>query len=392
MARTFTRILASAALVLLFSGPIGDGAYADDSVAYQINPEHDGRVVFKGSFAPPLRKKWSRDLGGIVSYPVIANGMVFVTVGNPLEDGTRLFALDLDTGATVWQKLIGTSYRWWSNATYADGKVIVVNQTGLVQAFVADRVGRLAWISQLPTYNITASPTADGGQVFISAQHTLYSLDTVTGNVQWTAATPDGDNSSPAVHRNGVYLSNSCQHFRFDRASGANVWTDYGCLSHLGTTPVYHQGKVYLRNSFSSYPGSVVQARTGVPLHTFHTTSPPAFWRSLTGRLFELTVYNQALYSADAETGQIAWTFVGDHALNTAPIVVNHFVVVGGGYGKLYVVNADTGREVWSAEVAQFRASGESDDIVPGPWSGLGASNNVIVAPATNVIAAFVAD
>lgn len=54
----------------------------DKSVAWQNNTVHDGFDP-ASSLVPPLALKWSRDLGanGVtsISYPLIAQGLVFVT-------------------------------------------------------------------------------------------------------------------------------------------------------------------------------------------------------------------------------------------------------------------------------------------------------------------------
>jgi hypothetical protein len=50
----------------------------------------------------PLAQRRSRDLGGSVSYPLIAGGRVFVTAAVTASgfSGTTLFALDQATGST----------------------------------------------------------------------------------------------------------------------------------------------------------------------------------------------------------------------------------------------------------------------------------------------------
>ena len=58
------------------------------ATAYQINARHDGNSA-AGVAAPPLTEKWHRDLGRVVSYPVIANNRAFVTV----RTGAQLSAM-----------------------------------------------------------------------------------------------------------------------------------------------------------------------------------------------------------------------------------------------------------------------------------------------------------
>src|SRR5579862_4843550 len=60
------------------AAPATATAAGDEAVAYQIDATHDGNLT-STSIVPPLTQKWSRDLGGLMSYPIITGGRVFVT-------------------------------------------------------------------------------------------------------------------------------------------------------------------------------------------------------------------------------------------------------------------------------------------------------------------------
>src|SRR6185437_12398476 len=86
------------------------------AVAYQIDAAHTGAQF--DTITPPLTERWSRDLGGQISYPLIAGGRIFVTVANQNSYGTKLYALDEANGATLWGPVdLGGTYNW-SNAAY----------------------------------------------------------------------------------------------------------------------------------------------------------------------------------------------------------------------------------------------------------------------------------
>jgi outer membrane protein assembly factor BamB len=135
------------------------------AVAYQIDAAHSGAQF--DSVTPPLTQRWSRDLGGQISYPLIAGGRIFVTVANQNSYGTKLYALDETSGATLWGPVdLGGTYNW-SNAAYDSGHVFVVNYDGLLRAFDAAS-GALQWSKQLPEqYSFDSPPTASGGVVYV---------------------------------------------------------------------------------------------------------------------------------------------------------------------------------------------------------------------------------
>ena len=117
------------------------------AVAYQIDATHSGAQF--DSVTPPLTQRWSRDLGGQISYPLIAGGRIFVTVTNPNTTGTTLYALDETNGASLWGPIDLGGSRHWSNAAYDNGRVFVVNHDGVLRAFDAAS-GALLWSKQLP--------------------------------------------------------------------------------------------------------------------------------------------------------------------------------------------------------------------------------------------------
>src|ERR1041385_8653904 len=73
---------------------------------YQIDEAHTGSINPPG-LTPPLRPKWSRNFGQKMSYPLIADGKVFVTVRNESAYGTELYALNAADGTTVWSFSLG---------------------------------------------------------------------------------------------------------------------------------------------------------------------------------------------------------------------------------------------------------------------------------------------
>jgi outer membrane protein assembly factor BamB len=211
------------AALLVGTPPSAAGARA---VAYQIDEAHTGYTP--ATLRPPLTRSWAVDLGGSLSYPLIVQGKVFVTVSDVTAYGTKLYALDAATGTTVWGPVeLGGTY-FWSNAAYEHGRVFAVNFDGRLRALDA-QTGEILWSVQLPDQHAFSSPpTAGGGTVFVGGAGiggTLYAVDERDGSIRWTAEVENGDSSAPALAASAVYVSYACQQtYAFDRRSGALVW------------------------------------------------------------------------------------------------------------------------------------------------------------------------
>ncbi|HEY9286786.1 MAG TPA: PQQ-binding-like beta-propeller repeat protein [Candidatus Dormibacteraeota bacterium] len=68
---------------------------------FRIDAAHTGSQ--RASFINrALARKWSRALNGSISYPLVADGRVFVTVSSTGGHGSALYALNEHTGAIIW--------------------------------------------------------------------------------------------------------------------------------------------------------------------------------------------------------------------------------------------------------------------------------------------------
>jgi outer membrane protein assembly factor BamB len=359
----------------------------DESVAWQNNTAHDGFDP-ASPLVTPLTLRWSRDLSasGVISisYPLIAQGLVFVTTTTENQVNT-LIALDESTGTTIWSADINGTYSF-ANAAYDSGKVFVVNFDGLMKAFDAAS-GTLLWSVNLPNqYAFTSPPTAANGIVFTGGAGTggtVYAVDETNGAVLWMMPVENGDHSSPAVVLGNVFVSYACpQAYAFNAASGQQLWNySGGCEGGGGKTPVVHAAQVYVRDSFFTQTnGVVLDANTGTLIGGFNSDRPPAFFGNLA-----LFLQTGTLVGVDSN-GQVLWSFAGDGGLTSAPVVVNQTIYIGSSSGTLYGLNA-SGQQIWSTQVgAAIEAPDEQNATLT---TGLGAGDGLLVVPAGAVLAAY---
>lgn len=366
------------------------------AVAYQIDYAHSGfaTVGTNGPIFPPTAS-WSATLNGLVSYPVIAGGSVFVTTnGNQSTNpnGASLYALDESTGRVLWGPVAIPSNDGWSGHAYDHGQVFVVNDGGTLSAFNA-ATGSLAWSVQLGQYAFNAPPTAVNGVVYVGGAGTggtVFAVDEANGGVLWTAEVENGNVSSPAVSPDGVFVSYPCQVYKLDPLVGTTLWHYSGpCEGGGGVTSAYANGELFDPSlnppppPYTAPTGQIFDAETGAQLSTFSSSVIPAF-SSTTGFFLD----NATLTAVDQTTQSPLWSFVGDGGLVTAPIVIDDVVVIGSSTGMVYALNATSGSVIWQGN-AGAAVSPTTDGVIGMPDSALGAGEGYLVVPAGNSLVAW---
>jgi outer membrane protein assembly factor BamB len=205
---------------------------------------------------------------------------------------------------------------------------------------------------------------------------TLYGVDGVTGNLLWTASVMNGMNSSPAVSATGVYVSYVCaQSYGFTPNNGSLLWHhSTSCEGGGGKTPVLYNGQLWVRDW--AIGNVVLDAATGTSMGAFSANTMPAFAGT---RGYFLT--SGVLQARDVDTMSLLWTFSGDGTLASPPLVVNDTVYIGSSAGGLYALDAATGSQQWSDQLA-WGISASDEQNVSQPLAGMGAGGNALVVPA----------
>lgn len=355
-----------------------------DAVAYQINPAHTGAVTF-ATISFPATPEWTVDVGGTPSYALIAQGMIFITV-NLGNGNSQLLALDQATGNTVWGPIaLGGS----ANAAYDSGKVFVLVSpfaaAATMEAFDASS-GQQLWSTLLVgQYSFTAPLTAADGYVYTGGAGsggTLYAVSEINGSIAWTQSVQNGDNSSPAVTADGVYVTYPCWTYDFRPATGESIWSvNTGCEGGGGATPVVANQLVYSPNLISNYNGTIYNAETGAEAGTYSADSPGAF-TSTDGYFLQ----GGTLRGIALANNTVLWSFAGDGQLTGAPVAVNQYVFIESASGNLYGLDGTSGQQAW--QVALPAAPPAWSSTLPA--TGLAAGDGLLVVPAGTKVAAYV--
>lgn len=156
-----------------------------------------------------------------------------------------------------------------------------------------------------------------------------------------------------------------------------------GCEGGGGATPVVADGTLYAPDGFGAYSGDELNAETGKLVGTYTADNPPAIVNGDGYFLQSGTLYGVAL-----SNNGILWSFTGDGTLDTSPIVVNQYVIVGASSGNLYALDRTNGRQVWNVNVGGTIPSGAGWGAGI-PLSGLSAGHGLLVVPAGDSVVAY---
>jgi outer membrane protein assembly factor BamB len=358
---------------------------------FQIDATHTGSIT-TDHLTPPLRQRWVVDFGQAISYPLIADGRVFVTVRKP-NNGTTLFALDTMFGGIIWSFDLGGSSQW-SGTCYENGRVFAVNGSGLLRAFDA-ATGSVIWNVQLPgQFVFTAPPTVSDGVIYTSGAGsggTVYAVNASSGAVLWTKPVANGDKSSPAVTADGVYVSYTCPNvYKLNPTTGALIWQfSNGCSGGGGKSPALYNGRLYVRD----FSDVILDSQTGTVVGNYNAKNTPAFSGS---RGFFLNGPHGfgsfgTLQARDVNTNSVLWNFSGDGTLQSAVLVVNDYVYVGSAQGRLYAVNAATGQQAWVTTAGSSIPFVDEQNSSQ-PLTSFAAGEGLLVVPTSTTLVAYEGD
>jgi len=355
----------------------------DQAVSYQEDAAHDGHVT-SAHLTTPLSKLWSVELGGRLTYPLIVNGIVYVTVAGGGEP--ELEAMEAATGKTLWSQPGGLY-----GATYDNGRLFTGLGNGDLVAYDAVS-GNVDWTRTPEGFlRLESSPTAAGGIVYFTGYFgvgAVFAVRESDGQLIWLSRDGNGD-SSPAVASGSVYVNYACQEdYAFGALSGTEAWRhSTGCTGGGGWTPVVAEGLVYARDSsrpVAEESGIVLSSFEGGLEGTFNGTGEAPAVADGTAYVQE---DDKLVALSDAGLGAEAWSFEAGSKLTTPPIVSGNLVLVGSESGEVYALQGATGELAWSTN-AGSPILGHDEHIIHPP-GGLAAGEGLLVVSADETLVAY---
>jgi outer membrane protein assembly factor BamB len=235
----------------------------------------NGSGVAGGSYPVPTefsqtdKVKWSARLGDSVASPIVAGGRVFAT-GMVDEQKFCVFCFEAATGKPVWKREFDTgklpritppnSHASSTPATDGNRVYVYFSTLGILALDVSD--GKTAWETPIPLpaylmdWGAASSPIVYRDMVFFCQDDDLspmlYAFDSSTGKERWRAERPEmlGGYAIPVLcqanGRTDLVVAGSGKLKGYDPDTGVERWTCNTLLRTIMTSPVVHDGVIYL--------------------------------------------------------------------------------------------------------------------------------------------------
>lgn len=331
--------------------------------------ESAGPVQLKGV-------KWSFKTGGaIVSSPVLADGVVYITS----MDG-HLFAIDEETGKEKWN--FKSRMPIASTPAISGGALYFVSSAGSLAA-IDIATGKPKWVFATeyerkfeaknlhgypsPAQTIpdawdlwTSSPAVVNGKVYFgSGDGNIYAVTVDTGIELWKVQTKDVVHASPAVVNNTVYIGSWDSYFyALNADTGDEKWT-----FHAGEDNTIHN-QVGFQSSAAVADGVVyvgcrdghVYALDAANGHKKWDYSTNKSWVNGTPAVRDGVVYvgtsdSSRFMALDAKNGRLRWNFDAKSYMFSSAALAGDLAYVGDHNGRLYAVDTKTGKLAWEFQV-----------------------------------------
>ena len=232
---------------------------------------------------------------------------------------------------------------------------------------------------------VGASPAVSDGKVFACGDRYIHALDEVTGDPIWKNYTGMSYyiQSSPAVGYQKVFVGNMYGRlYAFSADSGDRLWmksldagtTPYGPKCDLFSSPVVASNKVFVGTAYCSHMTKDYLDRDSGHLWALWANNGEETWEEpfeaagpifsspavANGKVFfgcnHYPSQTGKIYCLDANTGKEIWSYDTEGGVVSSPAVVNGKVFVGCNDHKIYAlheedINGDKiGDVIWSYE------------------------------------------
>jgi len=306
---------------------------------YRGNLRRDG--VFQASGVPKLTGiKWKFKTGkGIKSSPIMVDGLVYIG-----SDDKSFYAIDADNGTKKWS--FETKSKVYSSAAVVGGKVFFSSGR---EAYSLNAItGDLNWKKNIAKFNAFGSPAVAYGIVFYvggarknSHEETSWGggrmkgFDVITGKLVWEQSEGIGPQalSSPAILNDELVWTGGYESYKMNLGSGELKWKARRgpwCGATVNT-PVIANGFVFDTSCYGA-------DQFGLPLNgeirVTKFKDGGGYWQM---HPYEGTDEKKRVTPKDGK----------DHSIYTCPTVFGNNIFVADSSGDVHCINYITKKRVW---------------------------------------------
>jgi outer membrane protein assembly factor BamB len=298
-------------------------------------------------------------------------------VASPVSDGENIYigsrdhtfyAINPSDGKIAWQfdaqRPIRSTAAIDDNkiAFLADGMLYVLNKANGSLLFTFETQGNQR-VDRWDYYD--SSPVIHDGRIYFgSGDHHIYAVDLASGDKIWAFETGGVVHARPAIAGSNLYIGSFDGYFyALHLADGSLKWK-FDTIGHTYFTKgavqrgaIIQNGKVYFGSrDFNLY---VLDAEKG---HGRWNFMEPGSWVIATPTLFDQKVYfgssdSHRFQARDARNGRFVWELpLNMRVYGSAAVSASDSTLYFGCFnGKLYVVDANTGKLnwTWQAEASE---------------------------------------
>lgn len=351
-------------------------------------PGFRGDAALTGCAPVPLSTnlalRWTRKVGRALSAaPVLDAGRLLVG-----SDDKGLYALNPSDGAVLWR--FGADDGIEAAPLIADEAVYVGTGSGTLFA-VSLTNGVERWRFQtgekiLGAANVVRDESGRARVIVVgSYDFRVYGLDPRDGRKVWDVETENYINGGPAVASGGRVVFGGCDALLHVVAGlDGRELAAHGAGSYVAAAPAVRDGRIFAGN----YGGSLlcVALESGETLWEFANAEAAPFFSSAAVGVARVVAgaRDGRLYALDAATGKERWAFTTDGDVDTSPVICGDAQVLAGTQdGRVVLLALSDGRELWSARLGGTPAGAFA---VADGWFYTAASDGLVYAfgpPAT---------
>ncbi len=270
---------------------------------------------------------WTADVGDRIRSAVAVDDE-HVYVGS---ENRTLSALDASSGDEVWSARFDAPVV--SGPTLVDGRLLAVAET--IRSFDPS-TGTQQWTTPIAT--ATGPPSSDGRQAFVGTNRGITAVDLATGRRTWQFGTGTYVYPSPAVGERGVYGVDVEGNLYALATDGSERWR-HSFADRVDCSPAVDGDRVYVSGVGSLW---AFDPATGA-VEWEHDLGNDVYWNSPV--VTDDTVFvgtGESLHAVDAASGEERW--IDDGGAYWTPALVD---------GRLYTATEDSVRVVDDASAVE---------------------------------------